>query len=82
LGGYHHGQGEKWERRDSEQASELYQTFNPGFAFDYRFLDQTYQRNTPLKKESPYCHVIFAGLAIIISCLGLFGLAASAPNED
>ena len=55
---------------------KAYQQFNPGMAFEYRFLDEDYQvlyaSEMRIGKLSRY----FAGLAIIISCLGLFGLAA------
>jgi putative ABC transport system permease protein len=55
---------------------KFYNTFNPGFPFTYHFIDDDYQKmyaaETRVGKLSRY----FAGLAILISCLGLFGLAA------
>jgi len=50
--------------------------FNPGFPFEYRFLDDDYDtlyRN--VEREMAIVRT-FAALAIFISCLGLFGLAA------
>ncbi len=50
--------------------------FNPEYPFDYRFLDEDYDllyRN--VEREMAIVGT-FAGLAIFISCLGLFGLAA------
>jgi len=55
---------------------KLYKTFNPGFDFDYKFLDQTYQAKYAAEKRVAVLSRYFAGLAIVISCLGLFGLAA------
>ena len=54
----------------------LYQSFNPGFIFDYRFLDEAYQYQYESEKHVEALSKYFAGLAILISCLGLFGLAA------
>jgi ABC-type antimicrobial peptide transport system permease subunit len=54
----------------------LYQSFNPGFVFDYRFLDEAYQKQYESEKHVEALSKYFAGLAIVISCLGLFGLAA------
>ncbi len=55
---------------------EAWTDFLPGFPFEYRFLDEdydlVYQHVTRLGKLIKY----FAILAIFISCLGLFGLAA------
>ncbi len=56
--------------------SGLWQTFNPGFFFDHRFLDNDYQVQYASEKLVATISRYFAGLAIIISCLGLFGLAA------
>jgi predicted permease len=51
-------------------------SFVPAFPFEYKFLDATYekiyQNETRLSKIFGY----FAILAVIISCLGLFGLAS------
>jgi predicted permease len=54
----------------------LYQTFNPGYILDYRFLDEAYQKQYVSEKRLQSLSGYFAGLAILISCLGLFGLAA------
>lgn len=54
----------------------LYKTFNPGFPLDYRFVDQTYESQYASENRVASLSVWFAGLAIIVSCLGLFGLAA------
>lgn len=56
--------------------SAFYKTFNPGFTFDYKFLDEDYQAQYIAEKRVAALSKYFAGLAILISCLGLFGLAA------
>ena len=55
---------------------KFYQDFNPGFVFDYRFLDQDYQSQYFAEQRIASLSKYAAVLAIVISCLGLFGLAA------
>ncbi len=54
----------------------LYKDFNPGFTFNYEFLDANYQAQYQAEQRVSLLSRYFAGIAIIISCLGLFGLAA------
>jgi ABC-type antimicrobial peptide transport system permease subunit len=56
--------------------SSTYQVFNEGLPFEYRFLDEDYQRLYVSEKRMAILAKYFAGLAILISCLGLFGLAS------
>lgn len=53
-----------------------YEKFNPGFVFNYRFLDDDYQALYVAEQRVSALSQYFAGMAILISCLGLFGLAA------
>jgi len=53
----------------------LYQKYNPGLQLDYRFLDDTYEAQYTAEQRVSTLSKYFAGLAILISCLGLFGLA-------
>ncbi len=55
---------------------EYYTQNNPGFPFDFNFLDEAYQKQYATEKRVSVLSGYFAGLAILISCLGLFGLAA------
>ena len=55
---------------------KAYQRFNPGMAFDYVYLDEDYARWYASEIKAGVLSRYFAALAIIISCLGLFGLAA------
>ena len=55
--------------------------FNPGFPFEYRFLDAEYdQMYRGMEREMSVVR-IFTALAILISCLGLFGLAAYTAEQ-
>ena len=54
----------------------LYKKYNPGFPFTYNYLDEAYQKQYASETLTVTLAGYFAGLAIIISCLGLFGLAA------
>ncbi|MDQ0107371.1 ABC-type antimicrobial peptide transport system permease subunit [Chitinophaga terrae (ex Kim and Jung 2007)] len=55
---------------------ETYKAFNPGYYFDYKFLDSDYQQQYQSEMLVAGLSRYFAALAILISCLGLFGLAA------
>lgn len=63
------------EKQVLAQLENTYAKFNPGFTFDYRFLDQDYQALYESEQRVSVLSGYFAGLAILISCLGLFGLA-------
>jgi putative ABC transport system permease protein len=54
----------------------IYREDNNGLPLEYRFLDEDYQSLYAAEKKVATLSKYFAGLAIIISCLGLFGLAA------
>lgn len=58
------------------QIEKIFTRYNPGYPFEYSFTDAEF---TKLFKEEALTGKlagIFAGIAIFISCLGLFGLAA------
>lgn len=54
----------------------FYEDYNPGYTLDYKFLDQDYQAQYASENRVSMLSRYFAALAILISCLGLFGLAA------
>ncbi|MEQ8302178.1 MAG: ABC transporter permease [Cyclobacteriaceae bacterium] len=64
------------EAESLKMLEDLHNQFNPGFPFDYRFLDQDYQAQYASEQRVSTLSKYFAGLAILISCLGLLGLAA------
>ncbi len=55
---------------------KFYGQFNPGFPFEYRFVDEEYAKQYDAEQRVSKLSRYFAGLAILISCLGLFGLAS------
>ncbi|MEQ9404631.1 MAG: ABC transporter permease [Cyclobacteriaceae bacterium] len=59
-----------------DNVHELYETFCPGFIFEYEFLDKNYQELYNSERRIGTLSSYFAGFAILISSLGLFGLAA------
>jgi len=64
------------EKETLANISRYYASFNPGYVFDYTFLDTTYQQQYVAEKLVAGLSTYFTALAIIISCLGLFGLTA------
>jgi putative ABC transport system permease protein len=64
------------EKQAIGQLQQAYNRFNPGFSFDYSFLDKDYQNIYVAERRVSILSRYFAGLAVLISCLGLFGLAA------
>ena len=64
-----------YEAQTISKLEQLYKSYNPGFVFDFKFLDQDYQAQYVAEKRVALLSRYFAGLAIIISCLGLFGLS-------
>jgi hypothetical protein len=68
------------EQETIEHIEDLYQEFNQGLQFDYHFLDQDYKALYASDQRVSILSKYFAGIAILISCLGLYGLA-SFTNE-
>ncbi|MBA4058071.1 MAG: transporter permease, partial [Marivirga sp.] len=64
------------EQETIARIEKFYNIFNAGFPFEYRFLDQDYQNLYAAERRVATLSKYFAGLAVLISCLGLFGLAA------
>ncbi len=64
------------EKGTIERLKSFYKSFNPGFTFDYKFTDKDYQELYSSEERVSVLSRYFAVMAIIISCLGLFGLSA------
>jgi putative ABC transport system permease protein len=64
------------ERETLSALGEMYKSFNPGFSFEYKFQDEEYARQYAAENRVAKLSSYFASMAILISCLGLFGLAA------
>ncbi|MDB5086087.1 MAG: hypothetical protein JWR09_81, partial [Mucilaginibacter sp.] len=59
----------------------IFNTYNPAYPYSYRFTDKSYAAKFGLELLIGKLAGIFAGLAIFISCLGLFGLAAYVAEQ-
>ena len=55
---------------------KAYKTYNPAQPFEYHFVDEDYARKFGDEERIGKLASAFAGLAIFISCLGLFGMAS------
>ena len=64
------------EKEALNNLESLYKKFNPGGIFNYKFLDRDYEVLYTSERLVSILSRYFAGLSILISCLGLFGLAA------
>ncbi|WP_128545980.1 ABC transporter permease [Larkinella soli] len=58
---------------DMERVTKV---FNPNYPFEYHFLDEAYERMYRSEEQVHLLTNYFGTLAILISCLGLFALAA------
>jgi ABC-type antimicrobial peptide transport system permease subunit len=64
------------QRQTLALLDEFYTKYNPGFKLDCKFLDSEYRAQYAAEQRVAVLSRYFAGLAILISCLGLFGLSA------
>ncbi|MFY0626115.1 MAG: ABC transporter permease [Reichenbachiella sp.] len=64
------------EKETLARIKDFYEDFNPGFNFEYKFMDDHYQKLYSSEQRVSTLSKYFGGIAIIISCLGLFGLAS------
>jgi putative ABC transport system permease protein len=55
---------------------KILKKYNPDYPFEYHFVDEQYARKFDDTKRTATLSGLFAGLTILISCLGLFGLAS------
>lgn len=54
----------------------IFRKYNPGSPFEYKFADDEYDRKFRAEERIGQLAAIFTTLAILISCLGLFGLVS------
>ncbi|PZR32760.1 MAG: transporter permease, partial [Azospira oryzae] len=64
------------ERTTLGNIQHLFRKINPNFTFDYDFVDNDYRSMYESEQRVATLSKYFACLAILISCLGLFGLAS------
>ena len=67
--------GHQSTSQNLKKAEAIFKKYNPDYPFEYRFIDETYARKFENEKRQGTLAALFAALAVVISCLGLFGLA-------
>jgi ABC-type antimicrobial peptide transport system permease subunit len=69
------------EREVIPKLSDVYKKYHVGMSFDFSFLDKDYERMYVSEEREAVLLKWFAALAMVISCLGLFGLAAFSAQK-
>ncbi|GAB3916378.1 permease prefix domain 2-containing transporter [Larkinella terrae] len=64
------------EKQTIERIQKTFEAYHEGLVFDYQFLDENYRALYAAERRIGVLSRYFAGLTILICCLGLFGLAA------
>lgn len=59
----------------------VFKEFNPASPFIYSFIDKEFQKKFNTESRIGNLATVFSGLAILISCLGLFGLASFVAEQ-
>lgn len=62
-------------------AERVWKQNSPQYPFAYAFLDDSYDQLYKAEQRTGQLFQFFAGIAILISCLGLFGLAAYTAEQ-
>ena len=62
-------------------ARQKWETFFPGNPFDYFFLDEHFQQQYAADRQFGRTFGLFSVLAIIVACLGLFGLVSFVTTQ-
>ena len=60
---------------------KVFKKYNPSSPFIYKFVDEAYAVKFETEQRIGNLAAVFTGLAIFISCLGLFGLAAFVAEQ-
>lgn len=63
------------------KVAAVFREVSPGSPFDYKFTDQQYALKFAAEERIATLAFVFAVLAILISCLGLFGLASFTAEQ-
>jgi putative ABC transport system permease protein len=64
-----------------KKLTTIFNKYDPAYPYNYSFADETYASKFHLELLIGKLAGLFAGLAIFISCLGLFGLAAYVAEQ-
>jgi putative ABC transport system permease protein len=63
------------------QITSVWKELNPNVQVNYSFMDQDFDATYRTEQRTGQLFIIFTTLAIVIACLGLFGLAAYAAEQ-
>lgn len=61
--------------------NQVWNKFSPGYPLDYKFMDETYEAMYKGEERLASLIWIFTIMAIIVGCMGLFGLAAFSAEQ-
>ncbi len=64
-----------------DQIEQVFKKLNPNYPFEFRFADNDFERKFSTINLISKLAGVFASLAILITCLGLFGLAAFTAEQ-
>lgn len=64
-----------------DKIGKIFNKYNPAYPYEYKFVNDEYEHKFNLEVLVGRLAGVFAGLAIFISCLGLFGLAAYVAEQ-
>jgi len=64
------------EKKVLPQVEKLWTEAFPAYAYQYQFLDETINNFYRQERQLSALYKIFAGIAVFISCLGLYGLVS------
>jgi putative ABC transport system permease protein len=59
----------------------VFSRYDPGSPFEYKFVDDEFERKFSDEQRIGHLATVFAVLAVFISCLGLFGLASFVAEQ-
>lgn len=69
------------EKQTIKKAEKIWNSYNKQEPFEYSTFDQSIAKEYQEERKTANLYLIFSALAIIISCLGLFGLSAFMSNQ-
>jgi putative ABC transport system permease protein len=72
---------EKGSHESIDKIKAICEKYNPEAPFEYQFVDQQYAQKFQGEERIGKLASFFAGLAIFISCLGIFGLASFVAEQ-
>jgi putative ABC transport system permease protein len=68
-------------RNSLAAVEKVWKEINPGFSFEYNFLDQDFNSQYKADEKRSQIFTTFSVLTIVIACLGLLGLAAFTTEQ-